>query len=73
MFCRHCRSLMKKVMRFENGKSYILYRCPKCYAETKAKRFFFNNEEISMKNTETNKSMKVVNKTIKKNKKKRGK
>lgn len=76
MFCKHCRSLMKSVMRFEDGKSYRLYRCPKCYSETKPKRFTFGDEEISKNNTKTNKSRKPVkkpaNKPIKK-KKKRGK
>lgn len=76
MFCKHCRSLMKSVMRFEDGKSYKLYRCPKCYSETKPKRFTFDDEEISKNNTKTNKSRKPVkkpaNKSIKK-KKKRGK
>ena len=78
MFCMHCRSLMKSVMRFEDGKSYRLYRCPKCYSETKPKRFTFDDEEISKNNTKTNKSRKPVkkpvNKPIKKTnkKKKRG-
>jgi len=78
MFCKHCRSLMKSVMRFEDGKSYRLYRCPKCYSETKPKRFTFDDEEISKNNTKTNKSRKPVkkpaNKPIKKTnkKKKRG-
>lgn len=76
MFCKHCRSLMKSVMRFEDGKSYRLYRCPKCYSETKPKRFTFDDEEISKNNTKTDKSRKPVkkpaNKPIKK-KKKRGK
>ncbi len=76
MFCKHCRSLMKSVMRFEDGKAYRLYRCPKCYSETKPKRFTFDDEEISKNNTKTNKSRKPVkkpaNKPIKK-KKKRGK
>lgn len=69
MFCKHCRSLMKSVMRFEDGKSYRLYRCPKCYSETKHKRFIFEDEEISTNNANTNKSRKMVKKT---NKKKRG-
>ena len=77
MFCKHCRSLMKSVMRFEDGKSYRLYRCPKCYSETKPKRFTFYDEEISKNNTKNNKSRKPVkkpaSKPIKKtNKKKRG-
>lgn len=67
MFCKHCRSLMKSVMRFEDGKSYRLYRCPKCYSETKPKRFTFDDEEISKNNTN-----KPIKKT-KKKKKKRGK
>lgn len=77
MFCKHCRSLMKSVMRFEDGKSYRLYRCPKCYSETKPKRFTFDDEEISKNNTNTNKSRKPVkkpaNKPIKKTKKKKKK
>lgn len=76
MFCKHCRSLMKSVMRFEDGKSYRLYRCPKCYSETKPKRFTFDDEEISKNNTKTNKSRKPVKKPAKKpikKKKKRGK
>lgn len=55
MFCKHCNNLMRKVMRFENGKSYKLYRCPNCYRETKPKRFFFEHEEISKRNTQTDK------------------
>lgn len=78
MFCKHCRSLMKRVIRFEDGKSYRLYRCPKCYYETKPKRFTFDDKDISTNNTNNNKSIKPVkkpaNKPIKKtNKKKRGK
>ena len=72
MFCKHCRNLMKKVMRFENGKSYKLYRCPKCYSETKPKRFFFKDKEISRNNVNNNKLKKSIHKPIKKNKK-RGK
>ena len=71
MFCKHCRSLMKSVMRFEDGKSYRLYRCPKCYSETKPKRFTFDDEEISKNNTKTNKSRKPVKKPIKNTKKKK--
>lgn len=40
MFCKYCKSMMKSVIRFENDKSYRLYRCPKCHSETKLKRFF---------------------------------
>lgn len=77
MFCKHCRNLMKRVMRFENGNSYELYRCPKCYAEIKPKHFFFKKEETSKRNTVMNKSKilvkKPTNKPIKKtNKKRRG-
>ena len=62
-------------MRFEDGKSYRLYRCPKCYYETKPKRFTFDDEEISTNNTKTNKLRKPVKKSIKNinKKKKRGK
>ena len=62
MFCKHCISLMKRVMRFENSNSYRLYRCPKCHTETKPKRFFFEDEEIRQNNTNTNKSRKQVKK-----------
>lgn len=77
MFCKHCRNLMKSVMRFEGGKSYRLYRCPKCYSETKPKRFTFDDKEISTNNAKTNKSRKPVKKPVSKsikktNKKKRG-
>ena len=41
MFYKHCRSLMKSVMRFEDGKSYRLYKCPKCYSETKTQTLYF--------------------------------
>lgn len=62
MFCKHCRSLMKSVMRFEDGKSYRLYRCPKCYSETKPKRFTFDDEEISKNNTKpTNQESRLRN------------
>ena len=62
-------------MRFEDGKSYRLYRCPKCYSETKPKCFTFDDEEISTNNIKTNKSRKPVKKPIKNinKKKKRGK
>lgn len=64
MFCKHCRSFMKSVMRFEDCNSYRLYRCPKCYSETKPKRFTFDDEEISTNNTKTNNSRKPVKKPI---------
>ena len=34
-------------MRFENGKSYSLHRCPKCYYETKKKPLIFNSKTKS--------------------------
>lgn len=47
MFCRRCNVQMKSVMRFENGKSYSLHRCPKCYYETKKQPLFFNSKTKS--------------------------
>ena len=47
MFCRRCNIQMKSVMRFENGKSYSLYRCPKCYYETKKQPLIFNSKTKS--------------------------
>lgn len=70
MFCKHCMTPMKKVMRFEKGNSYKLYRCPICYSETKPKRFFFEDEEIRRNNTNNNKTQKPKKPP---NKKKRGK
>lgn len=67
MFCKHCNSLMKRVLRFENGKSYRLYKCPKCYMETKPIPYFFNDLEIRRNNGKT------ANKQNKKQTKKRGK
>lgn len=55
MFCKHCRSLMKSVIRFEDGKSYRLYKCPKCHSETKPKNFFFMNDKIIWKKNKTDK------------------
>lgn len=50
MICKRCGVLMKHVMRFENGKSYELYRCPKCWYETKKKPlFFFDNLNTQQK------------------------
>lgn len=54
MFCKHCHSLMKNTFRFENGKSYRLYKCPKCYTETKPIPYFFKDEEIRRNKTITN-------------------
>lgn len=70
MFCNHCRSLMKRTIRFENGKTYKLYRCSICYSETKPKRFFFEDEEIRQNNTDNNKTKKPKKPP---NKRKRGK
>ena len=65
MFCRHCRSLMNKTMRFENGTNYYLYKCPNCYYETKPKLLFFKARRNNLE--------KYPNKQIKKYNKKRGK
>lgn len=74
MFCKYCNHLMKKVMHFEDGKSYRLYRCPKCYAETKLKRLLFLDEQIRQKNNVTNRRENQIKKPIRnKSKKKRGK
>lgn len=47
MFCKRCNIQMKSVMRFENGKSYSLHRCPKCYYETKKQPLIFNSKTNS--------------------------
>lgn len=47
MFCKRCNIQMKKVMRFENGKSYHLYKCPQCYYETKKQPFIFSSKNKS--------------------------
>ena len=44
---------MKRVLRFENGKSYRLYKCPKCYMETKPIPYFFKDEQIIRNNSKT--------------------
>ena len=74
MFCKYCNHLMKRVMRFEDGKSYRFYRCPKCYAETKLKHLLFLDEQIRLKNNVTNRKGNQTKKPISnKSKKKRGK
>lgn len=56
MFCKHCNTFMRSVMRFEpNNKSYKLYRCPKCYSETKPIPLIFTPQEIITKRKNTNK------------------
>ena len=35
MLCKRCSEIMNKTLRIEKGKSYELYKCPKCYTETK--------------------------------------
>ncbi len=51
MDCRHCRNMMKKVLRFDKDKSYKLYRCPNCYSETKQKNIFLNSINKTEKHT----------------------
>lgn len=42
MFCRSCNYRMVHLLRFEKGKSFELYRCPKCYQESKKIPLKFN-------------------------------
>lgn len=44
MFCRSCEAIMKRTMRFEPGKMTQLFKCPKCYFESKAKPLRFEEE-----------------------------
>ena len=53
MNCKHCGSMMKRTLRFENGKAYRLFKCPNCYMETKQLPVSFNVLEISNNNTVT--------------------
>lgn len=48
MLCCKCIVPMKHVLRFMNGKSFELYRCPRCSYESKATPYSFN-KEISQK------------------------
>ncbi len=69
MFCKHCNTLMRSVMRFEpNKKSYKVYRCPKCYSETKPIPLIFTPQEIVMKTRMARKKAnnKKKNKTVRK-------
>lgn len=53
-YCTKCWLVMKRVYRFENGKSYSLYKCPKCHTETKPQKHnFFNTEAIRQNNSKT--------------------
>ena len=53
MNCKHCGSMMKRTLRFENGKAYRLFKCPNCYKETKPIPVSFNSLETSKNNTHT--------------------
>lgn len=44
MLCRHCKRQMKHVLSFDKNNVYELYRCPKCYAETKKVPFSFEQK-----------------------------
>lgn len=68
MICRHCKTMMRRVYRFENEKSYRLFRCPNCYIETKPIPYSFYSYEISRKNTTVN----IKKNTRKNSTKKRG-
>ena len=51
MLCQHCNSVMKEAMRFEPGKAWRLYKCPRCHMETKPKALYFDDEKIRQNNT----------------------
>jgi len=40
MLCKRCNALMKETIRFENGKSCRLFKCPDCHKEIKVKNKF---------------------------------
>ena len=63
MFCSKCNTVMRSVMRFTpDNKSYKLYRCPKCYFETKPIPLILTPREVITKTRETNnKKRKQVN------------
>ena len=37
--CKNCNTSMKQVMSFSQDKHEKFYRCPKCYSETKHRKF----------------------------------
>lgn len=47
VICEHCNVPMKYVMRFEQGKSFRLRKCPKCYYETRQSPLIFEDEETT--------------------------
>lgn len=54
MFCKKCNVEMKHVHRFENGKAYELYRCPKCWYESRKLPLFIEETKLKqnvVKNT----------------------
>lgn len=50
MFCYHCNVRMRYVMRFEDSGMYCLYRCPKCFFETKKLPLIFLDDETNQNN-----------------------
>ena len=48
--CPRCHTLMKYVMRFTDGKSYYLYKCPKCWRETRQIPLVFKEQTLTQKN-----------------------
>lgn len=60
MFCRRCNIQMNKTMRFENGKSFSLHKCPKCYYETKPTPLFFDERNISAKSNTKERKKKCI-------------
>ncbi len=56
MFCKHCNTLMRSVLRFQpDNKTYKLYRCPKCYTETKPIPLILSPRETITKLRKNNK------------------
>ena len=62
MLCKFCGKPMKHSIRGKEGKIYDIYKCPKCYAETKpALILMFNEEKSKIKGTTINKNNRMQN------------
>ena len=58
MFCKRCKAEMKRVVRVDNCKSYILYKCPLCYYESKPIPYYFDDYKSDSKTTKRDKRKK---------------
>ena len=59
---------MRHVLRFEDGKSFELYRCPNCHCESKAYSISFPQQIISPLDNKNNKDKKTKRKRKQKRK-----